>query len=207
MSALLDRLSRVQSLLLGTFLALLLLGSGAAVVAGLVVGCGWYDVAATKPHWLITSWLLHTTMINSVKWRAGDIRAPSTFTVDQVRAGFHEYEEHCVMCHGGPGVSRSQWVSGLDPTPPYLIDAARRWSPAELKTIIGSGVKMTAMPAWTLTQSDSKIWSLVAFLERLPDITASQYSAMRASHGRPAQGAIESANSRTTPGRSSKAKS
>lgn len=192
----LGRLTRAQSFLLGAFLAAFFFGCAAVTAAALVVGLGWYDVSASKPHWLVTAWALHTTMIHAVQDRAAAISTPSRFSADQVREGFEEYEVHCVMCHGGPGISRSQWVMGLEPSPPYLIDAARRWSPAELKVIISHGVKMTAMPAWELTQPDSKIWSLVAFLEKLPDITPAQYSKMRAGHESSAPGLVEGADSR-----------
>jgi len=44
--------------------------------------------------------------------------------------------------------------------------------------VIKNGVKMTAMPAWGPTHSDQKIWAMVAFLEKLPHMTAAQYQEM-----------------------------
>ena len=37
---------------------------------------------------------------------------------------------------------------------------------------------MTGMPAWGPTHSDEKIWAMVAFLEKLPHMTAAQYKEM-----------------------------
>ena len=37
---------------------------------------------------------------------------------------------------------------------------------------------MTGMPAWGPTHSDEKIWAMVAFLEKLPHMTAEQYKEM-----------------------------
>ena len=37
---------------------------------------------------------------------------------------------------------------------------------------------MTGMPAWGPTHSDEKIWTMVAFLEKLPHMTAEQYKEM-----------------------------
>ena len=79
------------------------------------------------------------------------------------------------MCHGGPGVSRAPWVRGLTPTPPFLMDAAYRWTPAQLGYILEHGVKMSAMPAWGAVRTPAEIWELVAFLEALPDLSPSDF--------------------------------
>jgi Cytochrome c, mono- and diheme variants len=173
----LERLTRYQVLVVGAALAAVAICAIAGIVgAGIIFG-GWYDVSARKPHSLLTSWVLHTTMTHSIRTRAHYETAP--FSARQVREGFGLYEDHCAMCHGGPGVARPKWVMGLEPTPPYLLDAAQRWSPAELRFIIKHGVKMTAMPAWGLSRSEEDITSLVAFLERLPDVTPNEYRAMQ----------------------------
>ncbi|HKT53815.1 MAG TPA: cytochrome c, partial [Caulobacteraceae bacterium] len=115
----------------------------------------------------------------SVRLRARAVKAPARFSEAEVGAGFHAYDAECVMCHGAPGVAREPWVSGLTPTPPFLIDSARRWDAAQLYWIVGEGVKMTAMPAWRTTQTSNDIWNLVAFLEVLPDLSPADYARMR----------------------------
>jgi hypothetical protein len=79
----------------------------------------------------------------------------------------------------------ASWVDGLTPTPPYLFDAARQWSPSQLHFIIANGVKMTAMPAWKLTMSDQDIWSLVAFTHELRGISQRSFPCMRAAQPKP----------------------
>jgi mono/diheme cytochrome c family protein len=37
---------------------------------------------------------------------------------------------------------------------------------------------MTGMPAWGATHSDDKIWAIVAFLRRLPQLTPAEYGAL-----------------------------
>ncbi|MGI8841780.1 MAG: c-type cytochrome [Caulobacteraceae bacterium] len=155
--------------------------AGAAVMA--VIEGGLFDATASTPHYPPVGWAAHAAFISSVKARAGDIRAPAHFSPAETLAGFHEYDRDCAMCHGGPGVARAAWVQGLTPTPPYLLDAARRWSPAQLYWIVGQGIKMTAMPAWRLTRTEGEVWNLVAFLEILPYLTADDYARMRAADG------------------------
>ncbi|HWD67957.1 MAG TPA: cytochrome c [Caulobacteraceae bacterium] len=151
----------------------------ALAAAAAVVELGLYDVRATTPHDPALAWTIHSAMIHSVRLRAGH----SSFgPVDPEEAaeGFRVYDAHCALCHGGPSVDRADWVSGMTPTPPYLLDASRRWTPAQLHFIISGGVKMTSMPAWRSTLSDRQIWSLVSFLEVLPYISGDRYQRMQA---------------------------
>jgi len=151
---------------------------GAAALA--VIEGGLFDATASTPHYPPVGWAAHAAFISSVKARSGDIRAPAHFSRAEVLAGFRQYQGDCVMCHGGPGVARAAWVQGLTPAPPFLLDAARRWTPSQLYWIVGQGIKMTAMPAWRDTRTQGEVWNLVAFLEILPYLSARDYARMRA---------------------------
>jgi mono/diheme cytochrome c family protein len=140
-------------------------GLAFALGAFLFMETGLFDVAASKPHGPLTYWLAHTTMRQSIRFRAHHLAAPAHFDRGQIIAGFCAYEAHCVACHGALSVARDRWANGLTPNPPYLIDAPRRWTPSELHWIIENGVKMTAMPAWDTSLPQRDIWNLVAFLE------------------------------------------
>jgi mono/diheme cytochrome c family protein len=158
-------------------------GCGLATVglgALAVVATGLFDVTAIHPHSNLTAWATHETMIRAERRLSRGVAVPAAFTAAQRSEGFRQYDAECAMCHGGPGVARQGWVDGMTPTPPYITDSARRWSPAELYSIVGEGVKMTGMPAWRAKSSSADIWSLVAFLEILPDLTPQDYARMRA---------------------------
>lgn len=135
--------------------------------AFLFIKSGLYDVAASKPHTTLTEWITHETMIHSAKRRAAAIVEPQNVAASQVVGGFCSYEAHCVACHGAPAVAREQWVSGMEPQPPYLVDAAAKWTPAQLFWIVKNGIKMTGMPAWRDSLSDSDIWEVVGYLEAM----------------------------------------
>lgn len=164
-------------------------GAAAGAVGLAIVGFGWFDVAASSPHGPLVYWLTHATMIRAIQTQASQIAAPKTFTAAQVARGFRAYDSECIMCHGAPGIGRAAWVSGLNPPPPYLLDAARQWTPAELKVIVANGLKMTAMPAWSASHSDAEAWDMVAFVEQLHGMTAAQYAQMRAAEPRRHSGA------------------
>lgn len=161
---------------------------GAWIVAGLIgaagglsiVEFGLFDATASTPHWPPIAWAAHRAFITSVEARAGSIPTP-TITPGEVIAGFRQYDQDCVQCHGGPGIARGDLAAGMTPSPPYLIDAARQWTPAQLYWILAQGVKMTAMPSWRASRTNVQVWNVVAFLEALPYISTAQYSRMRSS--------------------------
>src|SRR5215213_7759964 len=149
---------------------LILAGLGAAVLGALAafvfIKSGLYNVGASKPHTTLTWWVTNETMIHSVKRHSRSVDPPPLpFTPAQVSRGFCAYETHCVACHGAPAVARQTWVSGLEPSPPYLLDATHKFTPRELFWIAKNGIKMTGMPSWKNAMSDREIWDVVAFLE------------------------------------------
>jgi mono/diheme cytochrome c family protein len=122
--------------------------------------------------------ILSTTMDNSVRAHAKGITVPPLGDAGMVREGFRHYREMCVDCHLAPGIDSSEISEGLLPGPPRLQEEVEEWTPEELFWITKNGVKMTGMPAWGPTHSDAQIWAIVAFLEKLPQMTAEQYREM-----------------------------
>jgi len=82
----------------------------------------------------------------------------------------------CTSCHLAPGMKDTELRPGLYPRPPNLSEG--EVEPREAFWIIKHGLKMTAMPAWGLSHDDATIWSMVAFLQKLPGMTAAQYKEM-----------------------------
>ncbi len=162
-----------------SFFTLVAVGVIAAAIA-LVLFLGGFDAGADAGWSQPSTWAIHRTMVHSVEARAHDLKPPDRFSAAEVREGFRVYDAHCAMCHGGPGLGRQPWTAGMEPSPPYLIDAGRRWKPEELYWIVRHGVKMTGMPAWNSRISSSDTWSLVGFLEAMPSVTATDYARMRA---------------------------
>lgn len=148
-------------------------------VALAVVEAGVYDTRASTPHPPLVAWALHTTFIHSVRLRSPDRGRVLRFSDAQARAGFQLYDANCRSCHGGPGAPRAPFAAGMTPPPPFLLDAAKTWSPTQLHLIVSDGVKMTAMPAWSQTYSDAQVWDVVAFLETLPNLSAGDYARLR----------------------------
>jgi len=137
------------------------------------------DVSATKPEGSITDWFLNTTKDHSIRSRAARIVAPSLNDSSLVATGFEHYQAMCVICHGAPGKEPDELAQGLNPSAPDLVSSTTDLSPAEIFLIVKDGIKMTGMPAWGTTHSDSALWAIVAFLQRLQTLTPETYKAFQ----------------------------
>ena len=169
-----------------TYPRLLVTIIGIAILVGAsLVLIGAYNVAATHPHTQLTRWLLYTAMQRSVSLRASSINAPAQFTPEQVKDGFSEFSEMCVTCHGAPGKERGEIGKGLNPPPPDLARVASTWSSAEVFWIVKNGIKMTGMPAFGPTHSDARLWSIVAFVKQLQQMTPEDYDKMESAPHQP----------------------
>ncbi|WEF34430.1 c-type cytochrome [Pseudoduganella chitinolytica] len=154
------------------------LGAGAvAALAGYAVfRGGWYDVAATRQHFQFVHTLLERAMQHSVAFHARDVAVPAR-APGAVLHGAGLYSQHCQQCHGAPGVAPLPFAQSMQPVPGPLVDAARHWQPRELYWITRHGIKMSGMPAWGVRLSEAELWALVAFLQRMPHLTAADYRA------------------------------
>ena len=156
----------------------------AALLALAYVYSGAFDVAADQPHGALVHWLSQTTRERSIAVQSKGIKVPDLDAPKLVAEGADEYAEMCTGCHLAPGMADNEFRKGLYPAAPELAKRERvgnvvdATSVAQQFWIIKHGIKMSAMPAWGRTHDDDTIWSLVAFLQKLPALTPQQYAEM-----------------------------
>ncbi|HEX6831751.1 MAG TPA: cytochrome c [Methyloceanibacter sp.] len=149
-----------------------------AVVAAGLVYMGSFDVAADKPHSQPVFWLMDTVRERSVAVRAAGIAVPGDLAdAKRIASGAAQYDEMCSLCHLAPGMKRTEISRGLYPRAPELRRKSEL-TPAEQFWVVKHGLKMTGMPAWGVTHDDELLWDVVAFLRKLPDLTAEQYQTL-----------------------------
>lgn len=153
------------------------LAVAAALVGAAVVLGGLYDVASTQQHWQPTYTVMETAMRHSVRLRARDIEEPPLADEAMALRGAACFRDKCVQCHGAPGVSPGDIGKSMQPLPGPLVDARRHWRARELYWVTRHGIRMSGMPAWEFRLRDDELWDLVAFMQRLPDLSAAQYTA------------------------------
>jgi mono/diheme cytochrome c family protein len=164
----------MQKVILTIIIVLLL----QAFAVFLLVYSGVYNVSTlNRDNWFI-NWVLDAGKERSIKQNAVGITVPPLDDPARVRAGSAHYKEMCVQCHGAPGVHPGEIAKGLWPEAPDLEMSASEWTPAQLFWITKNGIKFSAMPAWGPTHSDDKIWDIVAFVEKLPNLSDKDYQQM-----------------------------
>jgi len=152
-----------------------------AVLSGIVVYSGVYNIGADAPHSGVVYETLETLRDKSIDRHAQSVAVPKNLNdPKRIAAGAGLYDEMCTGCHLGPGVERSELSQGLYPSAPELAQGDDL-SPAEQFWVIKHGVKLTAMPAWGKTHSDDLIWDMVAFIGQMPKMSPAQYKAAVAS--------------------------
>jgi mono/diheme cytochrome c family protein len=149
--------------------------AGAAGGAVFVWG-GVYNVAATEQHTQPVYSLLETAMRQSVRLRARGIEPPRLDDPQLVLRGAACFRDKCQQCHGGPGVAQDDIGKSMQPLPGPLVDARRHWNARELYWVTKHGIRMSGMPAWEFRLSEEDLWAVVAFLQRLPDLTPAAYA-------------------------------
>ncbi len=169
----------------------LMLKSIAATLAGvavlgvlgawLVLESGWYHIGATRQHWQVVHTVLERGMRESVQHHAREVAPPPPLAGPaRIGRGAAVYRDHCLQCHGAPGVAQADFGKAMQPVPGPLVDAATRWKARELYWITRNGIKMSGMPAWEFHLEDDDIWSVVAFMQHLPTLSAPAFAALAA---------------------------
>ncbi len=153
-----------------------------AVGAAIFFFGGYFNVAASEPDPGIVKWALTKVRAASIDHHAR-LAAPGNLDDPEiVRAGARAFSERgCTNCHGAPGVNWQKFSEGLNPDPPDLKDIAHERQPAQLFWVVKNGIKMTAMPSFGAIGADDKeIWSIVAFIRKLPNVSEADFKAWTA---------------------------
>jgi mono/diheme cytochrome c family protein len=149
-------------------LAALAAGASAFIASGL------YNIGADDHHTQIVLALIGQLRERSIAVRAGALAVPDLEDPARIAAGARRYAMQCAGCHLAPGVTKSDIRAGLYPHPPNLAEQ----QPPEARRafwVIKHGIKMSGMPAWGRTLDDAALWDLVAFVRKLPSLSAERY--------------------------------
>jgi mono/diheme cytochrome c family protein len=144
---------------------------------------GFYDVAQSADNPAIVDWALASVRGASVIAHATE-QAPANLDDDEtVKAGARAFSTiGCVNCHGGPGVKWAKFSEGLKPVPADLSKMAKQRTASQLFWAIKHGIKFTGMPSFGMAgASDQDIWSIVAFVKKLPTVSNEDYKDWTAS--------------------------
>jgi mono/diheme cytochrome c family protein len=112
-----------------------------------------------------------------------DEKNPLTASTEVLAGAMEHFADHCAICHANDGSGKTLIGRGLYPKPPDMRQAATQdLTDGELYYIIQNGIRFTGMPAFgeeSAGMGDEESWALVAFIRRLPTITAEEVEAMK----------------------------
>ena len=151
----------------------------AAVLAGAYSGL--VNVGADDPHFPAVHAFLTMARDRSIEVRSRDIEVPKLDDPALIRAGAGNYNSMCIGCHLAPVVAQTELSQSLYPAPPNLAKIGIDGSSSATFWVIKHGIKASGMPAWGKSMEDEYIWGMVAFLNQLPKMDATQYQALVAS--------------------------
>jgi mono/diheme cytochrome c family protein len=160
-----------------------LLASLVGIGAAIFFFGGFFDVAANHPDPGIVNWALIQVRKASIARHATDQPPASLEDPALVRAGARAFSQvGCINCHGGPGVKPGKFSEGLNPAP-NLDKVINGLQPQEVFWIIKNGIKMTGMPSFGAEDpsvADQTIWTIVAFVKKLPSVSDEDFKAWSA---------------------------
>lgn len=135
------------------------------------------SASAGHPPWVES--FLELGMRRSIERHSSKLVVPNDLrSPDRIQLGAAHFAGGCAECHGAPDRPRSPIYDYMLPVPPDLAFAAQQWNARELFFIVRHGLQFTGMPEWSGGERDDEVWSMVAFLQRLPELTSDEYVAL-----------------------------
>ena len=156
----------------------------AAIGAAIYFFGGFYSVAENEDNPAIVDRALASVRGASVVAHGTGSPPANLDDAETVKAGARVYSTiGCVNCHGGPpNANWAKWSEGLKPVPADLKVVGKDRTASQLFWAIKNGIKFTGMPSFGLAgASDQDLWSIVAFIKKLPTVSNDDYKSWTAS--------------------------
>jgi mono/diheme cytochrome c family protein len=157
----------MKSFLYGIIFTVVVLFVGASVYSKM----GYLDTRADEPPSAIEKHVAMEVVDASTERHAPETKNPIAPTEQNLVEGAKLYMNHCAGCHGIPANADSQFGRSFYPPVPQFFTDAPDMPDNQNFYITQHGIRLTGMPAWNKSLSDTQIWTVVTFLaniEKLP---------------------------------------
>ncbi len=154
--------------IVGLLLGLLLVPAGAY----LYFAGGLAPVATTDSNMPFETFFAHKALDARIK-KDMPKNVPIQANEGNYLAGAELYKQHCAVCHGLPLTPKTAIATGMYPKPPLLLEGkgVTDDEPGESYWKIFNGIRLTGMPGFSKSLSETQIWQLallVANADKLP---------------------------------------
>lgn len=174
--------SRVASFVLGIVITIVVIVVGAYVF---VKSGGVYMATNARPLPLETR-LAHTALHASIG-NAAQKKNPLPFNDANMVVAAKKFNEHCTVCHGGPG-QPSEIAKDMFPTPPQLFEKGEMMTSDPQGSEywkITHGIRLSGMPAFAGSLSDTERWQLAMLVAHANELSPPVRAAFRRPVERP----------------------
>jgi thiosulfate dehydrogenase len=132
---------------------------------------------ATKGKPLPLERFLASTAIHAAVDREADKPSPIEATEVNLAAGAKIYQAQCLVCHGSPEGPPTPIALGMYPKPPSLVRLDRTGvtddSAGETYWKAKNGIRLTGMPGFSESLSDTELWQVSLLLQHAHELPAS----------------------------------
>jgi mono/diheme cytochrome c family protein len=137
------------------------------VAVVLVVQNGWIDPRADAGYLPLEEWGSRA-VARAIRRNSNGLQSPIPASDDNLVAGAKLYGANCVVCHGASDAKESTIAKGLYIKAPQLAKDGVEDDPVgETYYKIEHGYRLTPMPAFSKTLSETQIWQLALFLKQM----------------------------------------
>jgi mono/diheme cytochrome c family protein len=145
---------------------------------------GLLDVRSDAPIPGLRERFLYSSIHAAVRRGAPKIQSPVPYTDATLIAGGKLYLNDCVGCHGEPGKPPSDFGATFYPPAPQFPRVGTNYSVAEVFWVAKHGIRRTGMSAQGSSYADPKLWSLAAFITRLPNLPPEVWAGIQQQPGK-----------------------
>jgi mono/diheme cytochrome c family protein len=160
----------VRGFILGIVFCILIL-----VVGGYLFVRGGGISLATTAHPLPLEEKVAEMALQASMGNAAEQKNPLPFNDENMVAAVHVYKEHCAMCHGAPEHVRTAISKGMFPPPPQFLEKADMMTDdpeGETYWKVTHGIRLSGMPGFENTLSDTERWQLAMLVKHADNIPA-----------------------------------
>ena len=124
----------------------------------------------------LETWMARTSLDATLRREAPKQDNPVVLTDQNLLEGVHLFAQNCAVCHGSASgtASASPIAKGLYQKPPQLAtDGVEDDPEGETFWKVKHGIRLTGMPSFGNSLSDTEIWTLALFLKHMDKLPPS----------------------------------
>ena len=163
----------------------ILLGAGLLLVIAVAgayaaISLGFVPANADAQPSALERWAARASLHATIARQAANVDDPLSHSPANLDAGIKLYANNCLVCHGASDGKASNIARGLYQPVPQLGGRGVEDDPeGEIHWKIAHGIRLTGMPSFDGTLTDTQIWQLTQFLKQMDKLPSAEKAAWK----------------------------